>query len=511
MYRQNVKRQRNSEILPDSAKIDFASVSRYPYRLNFYDAPPQFEITIEDFEQWAIDRMKVLGEIESLLARNFTIKEIETSMKPVLDQYLPMSSNSVVAKSKQNVGASSPLSVGINQGPNSEFRFNDKLEEHRRLKDHYSHFILRLAFCRSEELSRRFVHAESVLFRIRLNAEDKQDVDEFIKTLNIPWEVASPEEKEQLRSLLEWSLVSDTFDNTPNKTLEKQNFFKVDFETVPDLVDDRRVVLYKGKAYVPMSFQTNFIISEFSANLTRALGNTKALLATLQDDRLEPLVDHFALGFENFSAYDARNASANLMAGSGDEISASMVDGLVSKHFPLCMQTIHRGLLATKHLRYEARREYGLFLKYIGLSVDEALKFWSTHFSSITEDKFNKEYRYNVRHQYGLEGSKINYKPLSCVSMAKSPFPAKGEYHGCPYKTFTPDNLRLSLERMGINDKQELAGISNYVSKQQYNLACTRVYALTHPADHNEQETISHPNQYFANSWNSAKQNKSQN
>lgn len=53
----------------------------------------------------------------------------------------------------------------------------------------------------------------------------------------------------------------------------------------------------------------------------------------------------------------------------------------------------------------------------IGLSVEEALAFWRKSFSTITDDKFNKEYRYNIRHNYGLEGSRKNYTPKSCVSL----------------------------------------------------------------------------------------------
>lgn len=30
----------------------------YPNRLNFYEIPPTAEITLEQFEQWAIDRLK---------------------------------------------------------------------------------------------------------------------------------------------------------------------------------------------------------------------------------------------------------------------------------------------------------------------------------------------------------------------------------------------------------------------------------------------------------------------
>ena len=30
----------------------------YPHRLNLYDIPPTTEITLEQFEQWAIDRLR---------------------------------------------------------------------------------------------------------------------------------------------------------------------------------------------------------------------------------------------------------------------------------------------------------------------------------------------------------------------------------------------------------------------------------------------------------------------
>ena len=30
----------------------------YPHRLSFYDVPPTAEITLEQFEQWAIDRLR---------------------------------------------------------------------------------------------------------------------------------------------------------------------------------------------------------------------------------------------------------------------------------------------------------------------------------------------------------------------------------------------------------------------------------------------------------------------
>ena len=43
-------------------KKQFADASykqqEYPHRLNFYEVPPIAEITLEEFEQWAIDRLR---------------------------------------------------------------------------------------------------------------------------------------------------------------------------------------------------------------------------------------------------------------------------------------------------------------------------------------------------------------------------------------------------------------------------------------------------------------------
>jgi DNA primase large subunit len=108
-----------------------------------------------------------------------------------------------------------------------------------------------------------------------------------------------------------------------------------------------------------------------------------------------------------------------------------MVDGLAKKHFPMCMRTLHDNLQRDNHLKYFGRLQYGLFLKVrltdigrnslvnicsqvLGLSIDEAIIFWRKSFNRITDDKFNKEYKYNIRHSYGLEGRRHNYTAKRC-------------------------------------------------------------------------------------------------
>ena len=65
-------------------------------------------------------------------------------------------------------------------------------------------------------------------------------------------------------------------------------------------------------------------------------------------------------------------------------------------------------------------------MQVLGLSIDEAIAFWRKAFSraDITDDKFNKEYRYNIRHSYGLEGKRANY--------AAKRFASSTLYYGCP-------------------------------------------------------------------------------
>ena len=57
-----------------------------------------------------------------------------------------------------------------------------------------------------------------------------------------------------------------------------------------------------------------------------------------------------------------------------------------------------------------------MLLQVVGLSIEEAIIFWRKAFGgTLTDDKFNKEYRYNIRHSYGLEGKRANYAAKRCV------------------------------------------------------------------------------------------------
>ena len=139
----------------------------------------------------------------------------------------------------------------------------------------------------------------------------------------------------------------------------------------------------------------------------------RALPRLDEDDRIIPLLSHLSLGFIAGVSSDLSRSA--IQGVEGGKITAEMVDRLVKQHAPMCMRNLHESLTSNGHLRHYGRLQYNLFLKDIGLPIEEALLFWRRSFRSISDDKFNKEYKYNIRHGFGLEGKRISYPAKRCV------------------------------------------------------------------------------------------------
>ncbi|QLL34263.1 hypothetical protein HG536_0G01220 [Torulaspora globosa] len=450
--------------------------SIYASKLSFYDLPPQGEITLDQFEVWAIDRLKILLEIESCVSRNKNMKEIETIIKPHLQKSMPFNTDNLEAKKK----------------------------------DYYSHFILRLCFCRSQDLREKFVRAETMLFRLRFNMLTSQDQIKFVQSLNLPsLQFISEEEKEKLKVQLYQTISPqlqfqlNLHDESQREAYFKQEkFIKLPFEDVIELVGNRQVFLRGGYAYLPQFQQLNLLASEFSSKLTQDLIITQRNLPQLnEDDRLLPILQHLSSGY-TISDFQPDEYSKE----AGDITAKSVYSADISQHYPLCVQNLFRGLKENHHLRYNGRQQLSLFLKGIGLSADEAMKFWTDAFTNgghITVDKFNKDYRYNFRHNYGLEGTRIKYKPWDCRIILSKPRPARGEYHGCPYRDWSVEKLSMDLSHMNLT-KTQISAVLDSCQKTEYTIACTQVFEYTHgsassrPSD--DQTHIAHPNLYFERS-----------
>ncbi|GAA5985883.1 hypothetical protein JCM10908_006318 [Rhodotorula pacifica] len=455
-----------------TAEVPLAPRSgNYPHRLNLYQQPPTDEVTLEEFEIWAIDRLRLLADIEAAQARNRPFKEIKDIVEKRAAEYMPLHAES------------------------NKYADVDK----ERKKDQYSHFILRLAFCRSEELRQRFLKAERELFRIRFETDDTNERRSFVDSLNFGWEKVSTAERNQLAS--ELSAASGI------KDVSQESFFKVEWTKVTDLVAQRKVLLRGGKAYVPQSQEYSLVAAEFATRLQRGLELTAKALPRLDEDtRLIPILSHLSMGFMAGITSDYNFATS----ADGEAITAEMVPELAVQSFPLCMRQLQDTLKSSKHLKHEGRQQYGLFLKGIGLSVEEALAFWRKSFSTITDDKFNKEYRYNIRHQFGLEGSRKNYTPKSCTTIITGPVPGAGQVHGCPFRHHSEAALTSLLHSTvgSLMTSSDLKEILAATKQGHYHVACTRVFELQHaklPGGSSVPkgeglgggDSVDHPNRYF--------------
>ncbi|KAK4057127.1 DNA primase subunit pri2 [Microbotryomycetes sp. JL221] len=332
---------------------------QYPHRLNFYQQPPTDEITVEQFEEWAIDRLRLLADIEAAQARNKSFDDMKTIVHDRSKAFMPLSSNTA---------------RGVD------------LDAERR-KDLYSHFVLRLAFCRSWAY------------------DDNAERSDFVRSLAFDWQKVDSAEKDHLKEELATLMV-----RMQPERVQHESFFKVDWKQVTDLVAQRKVFLCAGKAYVHTKEELSLVVAEFQARLLHGLEMTaKALPRLDEDSRLLPVLEHLSMGFQA----GISSEYSYVGQGNGEEITAHMVPALARESFPLCMRSLQQTLEESKHLKHNGRQQYNLFLKGIGLSVEEAVAFWRISFKLISEDKFNKEYRYNIRHGYGLEGSRKNYQPNS--------------------------------------------------------------------------------------------------
>lgn len=317
----------------------------YGHRMNFYTIPPTGDIALESFEEWAIARLKVLAELEACQFRNKSPQETEEYMKPVLDKWLRLDNNA---------------------------SRSEALQEQRK-KDHYSHWTLRLAFAGTTDLRQRFTRLEAMLFKLRLQTDEFRERRAFIASLPMSWQILTEDEKS--------TMMNDLKAATGFRRDDEENWFKVDWETVPDLVERRQVLLRRGMAYVHVREQVTLIINEFTRCLETGLEQAARFLPRMdEENRLAPILHHLS---QSFIAPDAGYSESSSI-GDLASISAGSIDGL-STHFPLCMQNLHRELKKNSHLKHFSRLQYTLFLKGIGLNLNECIVFWRKSFKLITD------------------------------------------------------------------------------------------------------------------------------
>ncbi|EHA8588229.1 putative DNA primase large subunit [Cocos nucifera] len=341
-----------------------------PPSLSLYRSAPSLEVRLEDFELYAIDRLRVLKGISDGLSRGKKPEEMEKLVSELW---------------------------------RANMRHQDASEVMN--KDIISHFVLRLVYCRTEDLRKWFLSMETTLFRYRFRLESPESQRMLMAEFQLPYKALSSAEFETVKDKL--GQVARSIGQPSNA---ETIFFKVPFEEVPELVASRRVFLLKGYAYVAMNQVVSLVVTQFRSNLSKALVLTNRAwhasqnMLTIEDQDIVwwchagMIVEALSNGYLGPDYSQPKEFA---------EISLKDIDQLASSSFPLCMRHLFEKLREDHHLRHGGRMQLGLFLKGVGLKLDDALAFWKMEFSQkVGTERFDKEYAYTIRHNYGKEGKR---------------------------------------------------------------------------------------------------------
>lgn len=396
-------------------------VETYPHDLQMYKVPPIEDITLKEFETLALERLTLLRSLVTAT----TLK----GLRIYSDEWTDYVLGDLRAQGlKYYVKLCEKSQCGTQES-----------DLHARKKDHISHFILRLAYCRTEELRRWFIARETELFRLRFTNLRGEALDAFFKINNLCYTSISDEEKNGVILFLRESTSINTANQFQN--VDNMKFYKVKFYEVLDLVRSRKVYVSGGYAYIPQKDFISVLATQFKTNLKQSLAIASHHLGEIeQDERLVSLLKGL---HQSYSGNDYSETKST--------VPIESLDSLSVKSYPLCMRQLHEQLRVAHHLKHGGRLQYGLFLKGIGVTLEDSLRFWREEFTKIMDlDKFEKQYAYNVRYNYGKEGSKKNYSPFSCMRIINETV-GPGDCHGCPYRHCDVSNLKNKLQGYGLD------------------------------------------------------------
>ena len=242
---------------------------------SLYLYPPRDRVPLDKFESWAMDRLSALYELDR--------REVSGALD----------SEDIHAICKK-YGLYTPRN------------------------DIYSHFTLRLAFCKTEELRRWLIRVETRLFRARFEAATTEDKAKFLKENNLHMKPVSEKELVKLRDQIFF------FVSGNNQQLMNDSVYKVPFELALDLVARRRVFVHQGEAFVPFSQVVSIVAAKFRSHLSNELSlafRASFRSNTLLDERIEPLLTALRSNQLLDNSYKAAAASGSVSLAQLDVVS----------------------------------------------------------------------------------------------------------------------------------------------------------------------------------------------
>lgn len=230
--------------------------------------------------------------------------------------------------------------------------------------DVISHFILRLAFCPSEEERRWLITNELELFRYRFQilskAEQLSYLNDSPNNIKQFYELVSEEDKRQIKEQL--INASSSRNSSIGKIFDSIYFFRVRFQHVPDLVRKRSCFLSAGFAYVSDNDIISFVLQHFRMNLSFQMTCSSKKSESLQ--QIDGRIDSILKIMRKKRLHGTSSTMKNFNETEQTEVTQfEMLTPLSKRSFPLCMRHLHEQMLQQHHLKHLGRLQYRLFLK----------------------------------------------------------------------------------------------------------------------------------------------------
>ncbi|KAF7703964.1 putative DNA primase large subunit [Cucumispora dikerogammari] len=275
-----------------------------------------------------------------------------------------------------------------------EVEKNNILPQFRVDEDIISFFALLLVNVKNEDST--WISQEIAYFNYKLSKMSKESLKKYFYTKFLPKLTLSN------GNLLKDGCYDKKNKNT-NHTLNNVYFLKV-----IDLITQHKVIPEKGF----VKFEENMISSVLMNEFRNILLKYKKEIFEFNKDNTD---DRFSY-FDKFHRQDPAIL----------DINNSLYD--VLKCLPPCVWQMIETLKEKKHLYNTERLIVSRFFHSVGVKIDDLIPYLKGLYQ-VSEEEFNKSYLYNIKHVYGLEGKRADYKSFPCTKIIF----AEGRCSGCPF------------------------------------------------------------------------------
>jgi len=327
--------------------------------------------------------------------------------------------------------------------------------------DRIGHFILRLLSVHSKLLQEFIVSSEALFITERLEFLPPKDILKLISTslrhldevdnikhIDIIWK----DEMKYILTEIKTCYKNSHMLNFNHNEMCTEYTLKVPFQMCLQMVASRELLMEKGNAVVPCGKWKVFLRNVTEAHLTKEINKLESSTVDfISDQRLKDL--------KNIILKLLENNSERIKS---DSMNASELFALKDM-LPPCMGYLYNNLKANHRLSHHARFNFSLFLKDVGMSVNEAIRFWSHEYSKPSKSckcshswqKDSSKFTYGIRHLYGLEGSRANYTTPSCSKIQNFSL-GPSEEGGCPFMNFDAERLKKVLHPKVVENEEDL-------------------------------------------------------